>query len=112
MPSDALTSSRLYLRNPLEDRCAERRPVMIAGWLRPSAGHRFPVIVRDLSIAGFSCETTTRIGVGTLCWLTFPGLAGQQSEMVWNTGHMVGCAFSTLLSPIVLDNILARYPHM
>jgi hypothetical protein len=38
-----------------------------------------------------------------------PGLQGQQSEIVWNTGHMVGCAFSNLMSQVVLDHILARH---
>jgi hypothetical protein len=46
---------------------------------------------------------------GSRCWLTMPGLQGIQSEIVWNTGHMVGCAFSNLLSRVVLDNILARH---
>ena len=98
-----------YALAALEDRCSERYTVQIDGWLRPSCGHRFPVVVRDLSIAGFSCEAVTSMAKGSRCWLTMPGLQGIQSEIVWNTGHMVGCAFSNLLSRVVLDNILARH---
>lgn len=98
-----------YRLAPLEDRCAERHVVMIEGWLRPSCGHRFPIIIRDISIAGFSCEAVTSMAKGSLCWLSMPGLQGQQSEIVWNTGHMVGCAFANLMSQVVLDHILARH---
>jgi len=47
--------------------------------------------------------------VGTVCWLTLPGLESQQAEVVWWEGGVVGCAFSQLLSPIVHDNLLARW---
>jgi hypothetical protein len=47
--------------------------------------------------------------VGAVCWLTLPGLEALQAEVVWWENNLVGCAFSNLLSPIVHDNILARY---
>lgn len=98
-----------YAHAAMEDRCAERHAVRIGAALRPSGDQRFSVLVRDLSIAGFSAEAVTRVPPGNLCWLYLPGLEGIQSEMVWNTGHMVGCAFSNLLSPFVLDRILSEF---
>jgi hypothetical protein len=37
------------------------------------------------------------------------GLESLQAEVVWWENNMCGCAFNSLLSPIVHDNILARY---
>jgi hypothetical protein len=91
-----------------EDRCAQRHSVRIEASLRPSGDRGFPVVVHDISVAGFSCEAVTGMPVGSLCWLTLPGLTGQQAEVIWNTGHMVGCAFANLLSPVVLDLVVAR----
>ena len=41
--------------------------------------------------------------------ITLPGLESLQAEVVWWENNMCGCAFTSLLSPIVHDNILARY---
>ena len=46
---------------------------------------------------------------GALCWLTLPGLAALQAEVIWNHAGMVGCAFANLLNPAVFESILDRY---
>jgi hypothetical protein len=91
-----------------EDRCAPRHSVNIPGQLRPSCGKAQPITIKDISLAGFAGEAVTGMPVGALCWISLPGLGSQQAEVIWNTGFMVGCAFSTLLSQVVVDNILAR----
>ena len=65
--------------------------------------------VNDLSLSGFSATSVSRLHVGTVCWLTLPGLEALQAEVIWWEDSMCGCAFAQLLSPIVHDNILARY---
>jgi hypothetical protein len=92
----------------LEDRCAPRVAISVPAMLRKTGTTGFSVVVRDLSIAGFSCEAVTSMPKGALCWLTLPGLAGLQSEVIWNDGTNVGCAFANLLHQSVLDRILAR----
>ncbi|MGH6780791.1 MAG: PilZ domain-containing protein [Sphingomonadaceae bacterium] len=92
-----------------EDRCAPRLLVRIPATLRPSGQSGFAVVVTDLSLAGFACQAVTSMHPGTLCWLTLPGLSGQQAEIVWNNGQLVGCAFANLLNQAVLNSILARY---
>lgn len=92
-----------------EDRCAPRIKVNIPGTLRPSGGRGFQTSVLDLSLAGFSATAVQRLFPGNLCWLTLPGLEALQAEVAWWEGGRVGCAFANLLSPIVHDNILARY---
>ena len=79
-----------------EDRCAPRTKLAIPAQLR-------------LSLSGFSATAITRMHPGTVCWLTLPGLEALQAEVVWWENNLCGCAFSNLLSPIVHDNILARY---
>lgn len=92
-----------------EDRCAPRFRVNIPSTLRPSASRSFPVVVTDISISGFSCQAVTGMHPGALCWLNLPGLQGQQAEVIWNNGQVVGCAFETLLNQAVLDLIISRH---
>jgi hypothetical protein len=92
----------------LDDRCAQRVSVNIAATLRASGAKGFHIVLKDISVAGFSCEAVTTMRTGAVCWLTIPGLEGLQAEVAWNNGIMVGCGFSRLLHPSVLDRIKAR----
>ncbi len=92
-----------------EDRSAPRTKVSIPAALRPSGSKGYQTVVNDLSLSGFSAMSLNRLHVGTLCWLTIPGLESMQAEVVWWEEGMVGCAFHQLLSPIVHDNVLARW---
>ena len=92
-----------------EDRCAPRTRIAIPAMLRPSGGRSFHTQVLDLSLGGFSAQCVNRMHPGSLTWLTLPGLESLQGEVVWWQDNIVGCAFQNLLSPIVHDNILARF---
>ena len=92
-----------------EDRCAPRTRLTIPAQLRASGGRAFQTVVHDLSISGFSAAAISRMHDGQLCWITLPGLESLQAQVVWWDNSIVGCAFEQLLSPIVHDNILARY---
>ena len=92
-----------------EDRSAPRTNLLIPTQLRQSGGRAFQTVVHDLSLSGFSATAVSRLHVGTVCWLTLPGLESLQAEVVWWEDSMAGCAFAQLLSPIVHDNILARF---
>ena len=96
-----------YQLASLEDRCAPRIRLRIAAKLRYSSGQAFSVLVTDLSVAGFRCELTSSARPPALCWLTLPGLRALQSEVAWNNGCQVGCAFSNVLDQAVLDHILS-----
>jgi PilZ domain len=96
-----------YFAAAQEDRCAPRIALDIRATLRPSGTHGFTVIVKDLSVAGFCVDAVTSMRAGALCWLTLPGLSGQQAEVMWNNGTQVGCAFAALLHPSVLDRLLS-----
>lgn len=92
-----------------EDRSARRTRIVIPAQLRASGMRAFQTVVNDLSLSGFSATAVTRMHPGSICWLTLPGLASLQAEVVWWENGTCGCAFSNLISPIVHDNILARY---
>ncbi|WP_338466010.1 PilZ domain-containing protein [Novosphingobium sp. ZN18A2] len=99
----------LYEIAAQEDRCAPRVRVSIPASLRPSGGRSYQTTVHDLSLGGFSATAHSRMYAGNICWLTLPGLEALQGEVIWWEGGLVGCAFASLLSPIVYDNILARF---
>ena len=92
-----------------EDRSAPRMRIMIPAQMRASGARSFQTVVNDLSLSGFSATAVNRMHPGSICWLTLPGLESLQAEVVWWENGMAGCAFSNLLSPIVHDNILARF---
>ena len=92
-----------------EDRSAARTRIMIPAQLRASGMRAFQTVVNDLSLSGFSATAVTRMHTGSVCWLTLPGLESLQANVVWWDNGLTGCAFTNLLSPIVHDNILARY---
>ncbi len=92
-----------------EDRSAPRTKIVIPAQLRPSGMRAFQSMVNDLSLSGFSASSVNRMHKGTVCWLTLPGLESLQAEVVWWENGLCGCAFAHLLSPIVHDNLLARY---
>lgn len=104
-----INTHRPYKLASLEDRCAPRVSLYIPAKLRLSGGQPFSVTVIDLSMAGFRCDASTRLRAREICWLTVAGLAAQQSEVAWNDGVQLGCAFSNLLDPAVIDHIIARW---
>ncbi len=98
-----------YAVAAMEDRSAPRYKFEIIAQLRPSGVTGFNVVVTSLSRSGFACDAVTGIPAGARCWLTLPGLAPLQAEVVRNNGCEVGCAFSNMLSQIVLDAIIQRH---
>jgi hypothetical protein len=92
-----------------EDRSAPRTRIAIPASLRASGAKSIQTVVHDLSLSGFSCQSINRMHVGAVCWLQIPGLESLQAEVVWWDNSLVGCAFHNLLSPVVHDNILARF---
>ena len=107
--STTYQSNDRYAIASQEDRSAPRSRVTIPGNLRPSGSRGFQTQIKDLSLGGFSATAINRMHPGTVCWLTLPGLESLQAEVVWWENGVVGCAFSQLLSPIVHDNLLARW---
>jgi PilZ domain len=98
-----------YATASLEDRSARRYKFEIAARLRPTGVTSFRVIVNNLSLSGFACEAVSGIPLGGRCWLSLPGLAPLQAEVIRNDGQVVGCAFTNLLSQIVLDAIIKQH---
>lgn len=92
-----------------EDRSAPRSRLKIPASLRASGARGFQTTVLDLSLSGFSATAISKMYPGAVCWLTLPGLESLQAQVIWWRDSTVGCAFHNLLSPVVHDNLLARY---
>lgn len=92
-----------------EDRSAPRVRISIPASFRASGAKGFQTAVRDLSLSGFSTTAISRIHPGTYCWLTLPGMEALPARVIWWQDGLVGCAFEQLLSPIILESILARW---
>ncbi|MCT2400678.1 PilZ domain-containing protein [Novosphingobium mangrovi (ex Huang et al. 2023)] len=103
------TQQEKYAAAAQEDRSAPRVKISIPAALRASGAKRFQTTVRDLSLSGFSATAVSRVHPGTYCWLTLPGMESLPAKVVWWENGLLGGAFETLLSPIILENILARW---
>ncbi len=92
-----------------EDRCGNREKVHIAAHLRPSGATGFAVVVKNLSVAGFSAEALTGMKPGSRVFITLPGLAALQAEIVWNDGTLIGCSFQNILNKAVFEAFVRQY---
>ncbi len=93
-----------------EDRCAPRHKVAIPARMRFSGSSSFASEVGNLSLAGFACDALLQAHPGTRCWLTLPGLAPLEAEVIHRKEAGLGCAFRNMLNPAVLDRFIASYP--
>lgn len=93
----------------LDDRCTPRLQIKIPATLRASAGRTFQTSICDLTIAGFSASSFNRMNEGAVCWLSLPGLETLQAEVVWWNRSLVGCSFTTMLNPLVYENLIERW---
>lgn len=98
-----------YSQAAMEDRSAPRVRLRIPAILRPSGFPGFSVIVKDISLSGFSAEALTGMKAGTRVWLTVPGLAPLQSVIEWNDGTLIGCSFQNLLNRAVLESLVRQH---
>ena len=62
-----------------------------------------------MSLAGFACDALLQVHPGTHCWLTLPGLAALEAEVVRHDNDGLGCAFVNLLNLAVLNHYAHRY---
>ena len=102
-------SQQSYAVAAQEDRSAPRTRISIPAQLRPSGSRGYQTVVKDLSLSGYSAMAINRLHPGTICWLTMPDMESMQGRVVWWEDGLVGCAFDTLLSPIILENLLLRW---
>lgn len=98
-----------YAAAAQEDRSAHRTRISIPATLRASGSKTFQTVVRDLSLSGYSATSMTRLNPGTACWLTLPGMESHSGQVVWWDNGIVGVAFNTLLSPVILDDLFIRW---
>ncbi len=92
-----------------EDRCGNREKVHISALLRPSGAKGFAVVIKNLSVAGFSAEALTGMKPGSRVFITLPGLAALQAEIVWNDGTLIGCSFQSILNKAVFEAFVRHY---
>ena len=108
-PDSPFHSDQRYAFAAEEDRSAPRTRIAIPASMRLSGKRGFQTVVHDLSLSGFAASSINRLHSGTVCWLKIPGLESLQGEVMWWGDSLVGCAFTNLISPIIHDNLIARW---
>jgi len=98
-----------YASAAQEDRSAPRKRISIPASLRPSGSKSVQTVLRDISLSGFSAMSIKRLNPDTIVWLTLPGLESLQARVIWWNNNIVGCAFDQLMSPIIFENLIARW---
>lgn len=81
---------------PLPDgRAADRRIVNLAARLRESGATLVEADVADLSTDGFMAESELVLEPGAIVWLKLPGVAPQNSRVVWTRDGKAGFEFTS-----------------
>ena len=90
------------------DRSALYRGLSIPAALRTGTDRPVQTLVRELSAISFAAEAINRLHPGTRCWLSLPGLAAKQAEVINWHGSVVTCRFTETLSPLILDSVVKQ----
>jgi hypothetical protein len=99
----------LYAAATQEDRSAPRTRIKLAARLRPSGYKRRNVLLRDISLSGFSVASIDRLPAHTHCRLTIPEIGRFDARSIWwERGRGGGFAFEQLLDLSILETIIAR----
>ena len=93
---------------PNPEWCAPQPRLAIPASLRSGVDKPFNTVVKSLSISSFTAQAINRLNPGSRCWLTLPGLAAKQAEVLTWQGAQVTCRFTENLSPIILDSVVQR----
>ena len=97
---------------PISDgRKAERRIVNIAAALREEGARRLSIVVVDISMGGFKCETPEPLEEGAEVWLKLSGTEAKRSRVIWVRGQEAGCEFETPLHPRDVEAAVAPAPR-
>ena len=80
----------------------------IPATLRAGLDRSFHTKVKNLTTSSFTAEAVNRMHPGTRCWLTLPGLAAKQAEVVDWHHSLVTCRFAENLSPLILTSVVER----
>ena len=89
-------------------RCSERRRASIEALITRHDAPDLPVIVKDLSAAGFAALCEEPLAIGTRFWLNFSELRDIPAEVKWRRGKFLGCEFDHGLSVRTILSILVK----
>ena len=79
-----------------------RVPVSISGCARRIGRLYSDVEFKDLSPGGFKMQTSTKLNIGELLWVTMPRIGTVPANVRWQKDDHYGCEFRTKLSKAVV----------
>lgn len=80
--------------------------------VREYAGGRHKAHMVDLSLSGCRVFSVTYLSENKTIFITLPGFAPLEAEVVWKIRDEYGCAFTQGLHPAVYDHIVAKFPSL
>ncbi|HEY0445133.1 MAG TPA: hypothetical protein VGD19_01635 [Allosphingosinicella sp.] len=89
-------------------RCSERRRLSLEAALSRHDCPNLPVVIKDLSAAGFAATCETPLAIGTRFWLQLAGHNEIAAEVKWRRGRFIGCEFEHGLSLRTVLSILVK----
>ena len=84
------------------------RGLSIPATMRTGLDRSLQTVVTELSTTSFAAQSILRLRPGTRCWLSLPGLAAKQAEVLGWQGSVVTCRFTETLSPLILDSVVKQ----
>ncbi|MCH7627946.1 MULTISPECIES: PilZ domain-containing protein [Novosphingobium] len=92
---------------PMIERRSPRRVVNVRAQYRRRVA-RLGAEVVDLSEHGLRLQSSDRLAVGEIVWVTLPGLEPRRAVVMWSEGFIAGCSFPEPLHPAVFDAVVER----
>jgi hypothetical protein len=100
------------LTKGIEYRRFSRGDVDITIDVREYAGGKHRAKMLDLSQSGCRVESVTLLREDRHVFITLPGFAPLEAQVVWHHKGEYGCSFVNGLHPAIYDHIIAKYPSL
>jgi PilZ domain len=94
----ALQSREASFETSIDKRNFRRHRLILEVEARDSSPTSGTVTVYDISNTGLLIETNSSLSIGEMIEVQLPLVGFQTAEIVWTSGHLVGCKFSHALT--------------
>ena len=94
----ALQSREASFETSIDKRNFRRHRLILEVEARDSRPTSGTVTVYDISNTGLLIETNSSLSIGEMIEVQLPLVGFQTAEIVWTSGHLVGCKFSHALT--------------
>lgn len=100
-------TSKVYWHARHDRRASPRTELRLSGQIRSDRRNTAFVVLRDISVDGFSFRSFDYFAPGTPITLDLKGVGLKPAEVIWEDATRTGCRFAEPLTKAELDTVIA-----